>query len=147
MNANAPAPSLTVRRRVTAPPQELFDDWLDPDMLARWMRPEDRISSNITNDPRVGGDFEVLMQTPRGDIPHTGTYRTIDRPKRLAFTWNSDSAGNGNSLVTLDFKPAGDGTEVVLKHENLPSQQEADNHRKGWTRVLDQMSRVYAADA
>jgi uncharacterized protein YndB with AHSA1/START domain len=111
------------------------------------MRPEDEIRSSITTDPRVGGEFEILMQTPRGEIPHTGTYRKIDRPKRLAFTWNSDSAGSRNSLVTLDFNPAGRGTELVLTHENLPSRQEADNHRKGWTRVLDQMSQVYAKDA
>jgi uncharacterized protein YndB with AHSA1/START domain len=147
MNANAQSPSLTVRQEVAAPPRELFDAWLDPDKLAKWMRPEDEIRSSITTDPRVGGEFEILMQTPRGEIPHTGTYRKIDRPKRLAFTWNSDSAGSRNSLVTLDFNPAGRGTELVLTHENLPSQQEADNHRKGWTRVLDQMSQVYAKDA
>ena len=38
------------------------------------------------------------------------------------------------------------GTEVVLKHENLPSQEEADSHRDGWTHVLRQMSQVYAKD-
>jgi uncharacterized protein YndB with AHSA1/START domain len=147
MSATAQSPSLTVRQQVAVPPEELFEDWLDPEQLAKWMRPEDKITSSITNDPRVGGELEVLMQTPSGDIPHTGTYQAIDRPRRLAFTWNSDSAGSRNSLVTLDFKPAGRGTEVVLTHENLPSQQEADNHRQGWTRVLDQMSRVYAKNA
>jgi uncharacterized protein YndB with AHSA1/START domain len=147
MNAPAQSPSLIVRQEVAAPPTELFDAWLDPDKLAKWMRPEDEIRSNITNDPRVGGEFEILMQTPRGDFPHTGAYQLIDRPKRLAFTWNSDSAGSRNSLVTLHFNPAGRGTEVVLTHENLPSREEADNHRKGWTRVLGQMSQVYAKKA
>jgi uncharacterized protein YndB with AHSA1/START domain len=147
MNATVQAPSLTVRREVAAPPRELFDAWLDPDRLAKWMRPGDTNRSNITTDPRVGGEFEILMETPRGDIPHTGAYRTIDRPKRLAFTWNSDAAGDGDSLVTLDFNPAGRGTEVVLTHENLPSREEADNHRKGWTRVLDYMSKAYPKNA
>ncbi len=147
MNATARSPSLTVRQEVAAPPREVFDAWLDPDELAKWMRPEDRVSSNITHDPRVGGEFEILMQTPRGDIPHNGAYQLIDRPNRLIFTWNSDSAGSRNSLVTLDFHPVGDGTEVVLTHENLPSQKEADNHRKGWTRVLGQMSQVYDKNA
>src|SRR5262245_11763411 len=126
MNATARSPSLTVRQEVAAPPPELFDDWLDPDQLAKWMRPEDSIRSDITNDPRVGGDFEVLMHTARGDFPHTGAYQVIERPKRLAFTWNSEAAGSLNSLVTVDFNPAGRGTEVVLKHENLPSQEEAN---------------------
>jgi uncharacterized protein YndB with AHSA1/START domain len=147
MNATSRSPSLTVRREVAAPPPELFDAWLDPDKLATWMRPGDTDRSNITTDPRVGGEFEILMETPRGDIPHTGAYQMISRPKRLAFTWNSPEAGSRNSLVTIDFNPAGRGTEVVLTHENLPSQVEADNHRKGWTRVLDYMSKAYAKDA
>jgi uncharacterized protein YndB with AHSA1/START domain len=147
MNATAQAPSLTVRQEVAASPRELFDAWLDPDELVKWMRPEASIRSDITNDPRVGGELEVLMHTSRGDFPHTGAYQVIDRPKRLAFTWNSESAGSRNSLVTVDFNPAGRGTEVVLKHENLPSQEEADNHRDGWSNVLRQMSQVYSKDA
>ena len=147
MNATAQSPSLTVRQEVAASPRELFDAWLDPDKLAKWMRPGDTNRSSITTDPRVGGEFEILMETPRGDIPHTGAYQMIDRPKRLAFTWNSPEAGNRNSLVTIDFKPADRGTEVLLKHENLPSQKEADAHRKGWTRVLGHMSKAFAHDA
>lgn len=79
--------------------------------------------------------------------PHTGAYQMINRPKRLAFTWNSPEAGNRNSLVTIDFRPVDQGTEVILTHENLPSQEEADGHRKGWARVLDYMSQAYAKNA
>jgi uncharacterized protein YndB with AHSA1/START domain len=147
MNATSQSPSLTVRREVAAPPPELFDAWLDPDKLADWMRPGDTERSNITTDPRVGGEFEILMATPSGEIPHTGAYQMINRPKRLAFTWNSPAAGSRNSVVTIDFKPVDRGTEVVLTHENLPSQQEADAHRKGWTRVLDHMSQSYSKRA
>jgi uncharacterized protein YndB with AHSA1/START domain len=147
MNATSQAPSLTVRREVAAPPPELFDAWLDPDKLANWMRPGDTERSNVTTDPRVGGEFEVLMATPSGKIPHTGAYQMINRPKRLAFTWNSPAAGSRNSVVTIDFKPVDRGTEVVLTHENLPSQEEADAHRKGWARVLDHMSQAYTKHA
>ena len=41
MNAPAQSPSLTVRQEVAASPRELFDAWLDPDKLAKWMRPGD----------------------------------------------------------------------------------------------------------
>jgi uncharacterized protein YndB with AHSA1/START domain len=40
MNATAQSPSLTVRQEVAASPRELFDAWLDPDELVKWMRPE-----------------------------------------------------------------------------------------------------------
>jgi uncharacterized protein YndB with AHSA1/START domain len=142
----AQARRLTVHREVAAPPAELFDAWLDPARLTPWMRPGDARRSTIKADARIGGEFEVVMQTPRGDSPHTGTYQVIERPRRLAFTWNSDAAGNRNSLVTIEFRPAGRGTEVVLTHENLP-EDEVEGHTQGWSRVLDLMARSYSKAA
>lgn len=136
------AQRLTVRREIAATPAELFDAWLDPARLTAWMKPGDAKRSTITADARVGGEFEVMMQTPRGRMPHTGAYQVIDRPRRIAFTWNSDAAGEHNSLVTLDFAPAGRGTEVVLTHENLPA-GEVEGHTQGWGRVLDLMAQSY----
>ena len=87
------------------------------------------------------------MQTSSGEVPHTGAYQLIDRPSRLVFTWNSPAAGHHGSLVTIDFKPRRRGTEVVLTHQNLPSEQEVVDHTKGWARILDLMSESYAKAA
>ena len=138
---------LTVRQHVAAPPQELFDAWLDPAQLVIWMRPGDTQRSKIRIDPREGGELEILMQTPSGEKPHTGEFRVIQRPKRLAFTWNSDSAGKHDSLVTIDFNPAGRGSDVVLTHDNLPGAEEVDGHAQGWTRILKLMAESYAEAA
>jgi uncharacterized protein YndB with AHSA1/START domain len=147
MTAAASVHTLTVRREVPASPAELFDGWLDDGKLATWMRPGDSQRSKVKLDPRVGGEFKVDMRTSSGEVPHTGTYKVIDRPNRLAFTWNSPAAGRHDSLVTIDFKPVGRATEVVLKHENLPSDEEVEGHRKGWTRILELMSQSYAQAA
>jgi uncharacterized protein YndB with AHSA1/START domain len=144
MNASAAAPSLTVRREVAATPAELFDAWLDADKLAAWMRPGDARKSDVEIDPRVGGEFEVVMHTAKGDVPHTGAYQLIDRPRRIVFTWNSPNAGSQGSYVTIDFRPAGRGTEVVLTHARLPSAEEAAGHTQGWDRILGFMADTYA---
>ena len=57
MNATT-APTLTVRREIAAPAQELFDAWLDPKSLAIWMRPGSTVRSTAKTDPRVGGTFD-----------------------------------------------------------------------------------------
>ncbi len=147
MNATANTHTLTVRQTVAAPATELFDAWLDSAKLAAWMRPSDTRRSDVKIDPRVGGEFEVLMHTPEGKIPHTGAYQVIDRARRLVFTWNSPAAGQRNSTVTLDFRPAGRGTEVVLTHQNLPDAGEVEGHTKGWTHILELMSQSYAKAA
>lgn len=136
-------PKIIVRREIAAPAQEVFDAWLDADSLAVWMRPE-RISRTTTKvDPRVGGNFEIIMHADSGPIPHTGTYKEIDRPRRLVFTWNSPYAGQGDSLVTVEFFAARGATEIVLTHEKLPSAEMAKAHEGGWSEILDILAQTY----
>jgi uncharacterized protein YndB with AHSA1/START domain len=144
MNAVANIPTLTVRREIAAPPAELFDAWLDAEKMSQWMRPMDTERSKVKLDARVGGAFEIIMYTPNGAVPHTGTYQEITRPRRLVFTWNSPYAGSHGSLVTVDFKPKGRGTEIVLTHERLPSEEMVKAHTGGWTSILERLVATYA---
>jgi uncharacterized protein YndB with AHSA1/START domain len=144
MNAVANIPTLTVRREIAAPPAELFDAWLDAEKMSQWMRPMDTERSKVKLDARVGGEFEIIMYTPNGAVPHTGTYQEITRPRRLVFTWNSPYAGSHGSLVTVDFKPKGRGTEIVLTHERLPSEEMVKAHTGGWTSILERLVATYA---
>lgn len=141
MSSTATVEKLVVRRTIAAPAKDLFDAWLDARALAVWMRPGDTTSSDVTVDARVGGRFEIVMHTPRGEIPHRGTYEVIDRPKRLVFTWNSAYAGDHGSLVTVDFVARAGGTEVVLTHEKLPTEVAVGQHRGGWTDALEHLAR------
>jgi uncharacterized protein YndB with AHSA1/START domain len=144
MNAVANVSTLKLSREIAAPATELFDAWLDPAKLAIWMRPSDVRRSKARVNARLGGEFEVVMQTPSGKIPHTGAYVVIDRPRRLAFTWNSPAAGNQDSLVKLDFVPKAHSTEIVLTHEKLPSEDEVAGHRSGWTDILEHVAHYYS---
>jgi uncharacterized protein YndB with AHSA1/START domain len=144
MNAVAQVPTVTVRREIAAPAAELFDAWLDPAKLAVWMRPFDTERATAKVDPRVGGEFEIVMHTPKGAIPHTGAYQEISRPRRLVFTWNSPFAGDHGSLVTVDFNAQGRSTEIVITHERLPSEEMVAAHSGGWTSILEIIARSYA---
>ena len=37
--AAEPVPAVTIRRKIEATPEELFDAWLDPESVVEWMRP------------------------------------------------------------------------------------------------------------
>ena len=144
MNAVAHVPTVTVRREIAAPAAELFDAWLDPAKLSAFMRPSDTKRSDVKVDPRVGGEFEIVMYTPNGSVPHTGAYQEITRPRRLVFTWNSPYAGDHGSLVTVDFNAKGRGTEIVITHERLPSAEMVTAHAGGWSSILEILARSYA---
>ncbi len=144
MNAVAHVPAVTVRREIAAPAAELFDAWLDAGKLAAWMRPLDTIRSDVKLDPRVGGEFEIVMHTPTGSVPHTGSYQEITRPRRIVFTWNSPYAGDHGSLVTVDFNAKGRSTEIVITHERLPSEEMVKAHAGGWSSILDRIAEAGA---
>jgi uncharacterized protein YndB with AHSA1/START domain len=143
MNAVAHVPTVTVRREIAAPAALLFDAWLDPEKLSAFMRPSDTQRSDVKVDPRVGGEFEIVMHTPKGSVPHTGAYQEITRPRRLVFTWNSPYAGDHGSLVTVDFNAKGRSTEIVITHERLPSEEMASAHAGGWSSILEVLARTH----
>ena len=138
MNAAISSAAVVVRRTIAASAEELFDAWLDPEALAEWMRPGTIQRTEARVDARVGGQYEIVMHGDADPIPHRGVYQVIDRPRRLVFTWNSPYAGANDSLVTVDFRLAGKGTEVIITHERLPESAMA-GHSKGWTGALERL--------
>jgi uncharacterized protein YndB with AHSA1/START domain len=136
MNAAIAPAAVVVRRTIAASAADLFDAWLDPAALAEWMRPGTIRRTEARNDPRVGGEYEIVMHGESGAIPHRGVYRVIDRPRKLVFTWNSKFAEN--TLVTVDFLVRGERTEIVITHEQLP-EAELGSHTRGWTSALEHL--------
>ncbi len=139
MNASLASAAVVVRRTIAAPPEDLFDAFLDPESLAVWMRPNAIRSTVAKVDPRVGGRYHIVMQSESGPLPETtGVYRVIDRPKRLVFTWHWHGSDQQETLVTVDFLKAGAKTEVVVTHELLP-EAARPSHAKGWTSGLEHL--------
>jgi uncharacterized protein YndB with AHSA1/START domain len=137
--------TLTVEQRVAATPERVFDAWLDPAMIRRFMLtgPASGVKK-VATDARVGGRFDIVMTNEMGEIPHWGEYREIDRPRRLVFTWNSPHAAP-DSLVTLSFEAVDGQTRVTLVHEVFPSEASRDGHAKGWTAILGCLADTLAA--
>jgi uncharacterized protein YndB with AHSA1/START domain len=139
---NLASAAVVVRRVIAASAEDLFDAWLDPEALAQWMRPG-TINSTVAHvEPHVGGAYEITMQGQSGPIVHKGVYRTIERPKRLVFTWISGPTENQESLVTVDFVRLDKHTEVIVTHEQLP-ESAMPAHRNGWTSGLGHLDEAW----
>lgn len=130
---------VVVRRTIAATPGELFDAWIDPQALAIWMRPGGIRRTAAKANVRIGGSYEIVMESDDASHPHHGVYREIDRPRRLVFTWVSNATDGCETLVTVDFLPSGDHTEVVVTHERLPYGAR-ESHTYGWTTALDRLA-------
>jgi uncharacterized protein YndB with AHSA1/START domain len=146
MNASLADAAVVVRRTIAATPERLFDAWLDPISLSQWMRPGTISSTQARVDPRVGGEYEVIMRNDTTPIRHRGVYRVIDRPRQLVFTWESPPTENRETLVTVDFIPRGKATEVVVTHERL-SESARPSHSNGWTSAIEKFAQFVEARA
>lgn len=81
--------SVTVRvnRRFEASAERVFDAWLDPATLGRWLyATQGGQMLRVDVDPRVGGAYAIVERRPDGDAAHYGRYLEIDRPRRLVLT-------------------------------------------------------------
>ena len=119
--ATASVDGVTVRRKIEACAEELFDAWLDAERLASWMRPAGANESVVSVDAREGGRFEIVMHTDDKATPHRGTYIVIDRPRRLVFTWNSPMTGGRDATVSVHFRAEGEKTEVAVIYQPPPA--------------------------
>lgn len=134
---NDPAPTLSIERIVPAPPRTVFEAWLDPEALRRFMcpAPGTRVT-RVECDPRVGGEFLIVMNIGGQELPHRGEYLEIERYTRLVFTWLSHHAGEG-SRVTLRFAETADGqTKLTLEHVGLADEEIRAKHHGGWSSIL-----------
>jgi len=142
MNAVIETPvKLSLTRSFDAPPEVLFDAWLQ-ESWGDWLGPEGVVCLSCEMDPRVGGKWRVQARTPDGtEVELSGTYKEITRPSRLVFTWHGCLSGPDATIVTVTFKPKGAGTEMTLTHEGFISQEQRDRHNGGWSATFERLAR------
>jgi uncharacterized protein YndB with AHSA1/START domain len=136
--------SITVERHIAASPEDVFDAWLDPDGVGRWLfATPDGVMEKVEIDPKVGGGFTIVER--RGDerAEHFGEYVEIDRPRLLIFDfWTSMSAER--TRITVTIAPDGDGSLLTLRHDGVWADYEAKT-RHGWATILDQLAKILNA--
>jgi uncharacterized protein YndB with AHSA1/START domain len=140
---------LRLERMIAASPERLFELWTEPGELVKWWGPDGYDIPEHALDVRPGGRWRTTMRSPEG-TRHTvsGVYRTIERPRRVVFTWawDQDDGSRGHETeVTVTFEPAPGGTRLVLRQQMFQDADARDNHQKGWASSLDCLARAAAS--
>jgi len=140
---------LTVTRDIAAPPESVFDAWLDPAIARRFLfaTPDgEMITCEI--DARVGGRALIVERRASADARHHLLFDEIDRPRRLAFRFRADPAKEGEwTRVTIDFAALDAGTRLTLTHEMDPAWAAYEEQtRKGWTMILASLATALEKD-
>lgn len=135
--------TVNLKKTLNALIDRVFDAWLDPAMLTRFILPDPSMPQpEVENDPREGGHFTIIMIAGDDRLPHTGSYLVLERPHRLKFSWQSAYSPDDSS-VTLDFTSIdAETTEVELTHVKFLHEEARSDHEGGWGCILDKLAAV-----
>ncbi len=139
-------PSLTLKRRLNAPPEKVYAAWTNPQKMTRWFGPANaRIGSVEADiDARIGGRFRISFSTDDEYFEAGGVYREVVPNQKLVFSWAWHSTPERESQVTISLKPDGDGTLLTLHHEQFFDTAARDGHERGWAGMLDNLEKYIA---
>ena len=131
-------PSVTLVRRIKAPPAQVWAAITQPELMLQWWGPDAGPTLGVVADVRPGGRFSVVFRLLNGEEHNpTGFYREVEPERILAFTW--DLPGEQASLVTFRLEPLDGGTLLTLTHEHLPDEAARTSHEQGWIGLLNKL--------
>ena len=143
-------PSLTLSREYAAPPERVWRAWTDAKALKQWWGPAPGEPVSLAElDVRVGGRFRICFGGADGNAHECiGTYQEVAKPSKLVFTWSwPRTTPERESLVTILFNAKGRGTELVFRHERLFDEKVRDDHKRGWSGLLEGLERYLAHES
>lgn len=143
--------TLSLRRVIDAPVEEVFEAFLDPEAVAAWYNPGGGMTTEVeTWEPRPGGELDITMVADPemeleaddpGKYRSTGTFREVVENERIVHTMSWIGGPDWrDSLVTVEFKEVLDGTEILLVHAELPDREAVESATSGWRGCLESLA-------
>ena len=133
-----------VEKHFRHPPERVFDAFVDPARVGDWLfRTPNRTMERTDYEPQPGGRFHIVERREAGPAHHLGEFIVVERPRRIVFDFWVEEAEEERSRVTVEFRSAGDGCDVILSHDLAPEWAAyADRSTAGWTMILNGLDRM-----
>jgi uncharacterized protein YndB with AHSA1/START domain len=140
---------------IKAPPEALYQAFMDPAALAVWLAPGDMTGEVHSFDGRVGGGYQMSLyypaseKTSRGkssdrEDRYTARFVELTPPKRIveAITFDSaDPAFLGEMIMEVTFEAEEGGTTVSILFKNIPSGIRPEDNEVGTQLTLEKLAR------
>jgi uncharacterized protein YndB with AHSA1/START domain len=117
---------------IEAEPERVFDYFVKPELLVRWMGDFAKLEA------KDGGLFAVDIN----GVIIRGTFVRVERPHLVEIAWGeagNDAMPPGSTRLVIRLKALQHGTRVELTHSGLVP-AEAEKHAIGWPHFLDRLS-------
>lgn len=138
----------TVRlvREMPASPAEVYDAFIDPEKLVRWIGPGGPRETRVEADQTVGGSTDIFITKVEGEKRHFHwEVAELDPPRRLVFDFAfggpiGSELTSYRSRLTVEFRESGpDTTELTLVHDRLPPET-VSGVNTGWATITGRLA-------
>lgn len=149
--ATTASETLQLKHHLNASPEQVFAAWSKPEALNQWFGPHSHNCKVETFEFKTGGKYQIRL-IPTGDVDDpdchgdtsqdsvcAGEFVKISEPNRIVmtFNWIENGADMGDTLLSIEIMQANDGTDLVLTHEKIPSEELREAHQGGWQGSLE----------
>ena len=129
-------------RRFEASCDELFDAWVNPSTLTKWLFTTATSELHRAEfEPWEGGNWTVVDRREGEYFAATGQYLQINRPHRLIFTFGMLQLCAEFVHVGVEIARAAAGSELTLTHEYLPWMG-TRSPENGWHAMFEMLARA-----
>jgi uncharacterized protein YndB with AHSA1/START domain len=110
------AREMVTTRAFEAPPELVFQAWVEPERLAEWWGPNGFTSTIHQMDVRPGGAWNLTMHGPDGtDYRNESAFLQVMAPRLLVYYHSSTP----KFVSVVTFEPEGTGTKLTLRSHFL----------------------------
>jgi uncharacterized protein YndB with AHSA1/START domain len=150
--------STTVSRVINAPPQAVYQAFLDQDALVAWLPPGSMTGVVHAFDACEGGAFTMSLVYPEDDTSargktsastdtFEGRFVTLFPNREIAWAVEFESADAsyaGEMMVRTTLAPVGSGTEVTIVCDKIPPGISPEDNAAGCRSSLQKLASYLA---
>ena len=140
---------------VAAPPETIYQAFVDRDALLAWLPPEGMTGEILDFEPRPGGAFRMALHysepgrgksTEDTDVVHSEFAELVPgkRVVQLVRFKSDDPAFAGTMRMVWDLEPAPGGTRVIFLAEDVPEGISKQDHDAGLKSSLENLAAYVA---
>jgi uncharacterized protein YndB with AHSA1/START domain len=141
--------TIRLHRVLCAPADRVYNAFITPAALGKWLPPHGFICEVHALDARVGGRFRMSFINLGNGQAHSfgGEYLELVPGERLRYSDVFDDPGlPGTLITTIDLKPVSCGTAVSIVQEGVPEVIPEEGCYVGWQQSLQLLALLVEAE-
>ena len=141
--------TVRLHRVLRAPPQRIYQAFLDPDALAKWLPPHGFTGKVHELEAKLGGRYRMSFTNFSTGASHSfgGEYLELVPGERICHTDRFDDANlPGEMRTTVSLTKVSCGTELSVVQEGIPEPIPVEACYLGWQESLLLLAQLVEAE-